>query len=368
MKRTHIATLPVEEDAPADKRRVRIQAPKYIQSVIEETRAIPEFKSLDEVRSEFLKPLSGGVNAATYLLQSPKLQAILKFNYKGVEAEAEALRVWRDRQAHVPKVYAHGVVPVTKHMKQPIKFLLQQALLDTHNRVVETCDNFLVHTPNKAREIGRLMGVELKKMHSCVAKRHFGDFADSVGSLSTYSSWNTFMQDYLKSRAPYLQSIDITSEQLTTISAFIDHCRFVKRGRYIHGDFSIRNAAVKSYDPLQIYLFDPNPIIGDPTWDIANFYNNHEYKKRRVKYDKTIHDLYVRDRQLLTGFRQGYARRIPQEALMASRLIQASLQAEFQEAQLKQGEGEKIAVQVRKEFIYDLIIQIERHVKRAGRN
>lgn len=288
------------------------------------------------------------------------MQAILKFHNEGIEAEAEALLAWHSRKAHVPRVMNYGVVPATKTTAQPVKYLLQQALLDRHGRVVETCAEYLLRQPKKARETGRLMGVELKKMHSCVARRYFGDFADSPGSLSTYRSWNTFMKDFLKSRTAYLRSIGVTGEQLTAVERFIEQCQFVKRGRYIHGDFSIRNAAVKSHDPLQIYLFDPNPMIGDPTWDVANFYNNAEFQKRRAAADDSRADVATRDQQLLIGFRQGYHRRINQNGLLVSRLIQASLNAEAVE---NSDTADPLDGQVRREFIKDCIERIVRKTR-----
>lgn len=363
MKRSHIPTLPVEPHASAADRRVRQGAPKFIESLIKDSRAIPQFSSLDELRPECIEPLSGGAEAATYLLRTPKVQAIIKFGHKGLEAEAEALRAWRARGAQVPEVLASGVVPATKRSPNPIKYVVEQALLDRHGRLVETCASFLTHSPEKAREVGRLMGVELNKLHGTSAKRHFGDFADSPGSLSTYKSWSSFMKDYLRARSNYLRRIGVTSAQLTAAERFIDGCQFVKRGRYVHGDFSIRNAAISGHEPLKVSLFDPNPMIGDPTWDVANHYNNYEFHKRRAEHDGTVRDLFVRDQQLFIGFRQGYTRRIRQDGLLVARLIQASLQAEYKESAVRSGRADRLDVRVRREFIHELV---KRMVRKAG--
>lgn len=366
MKRKEVATPSVDPAVPAEKKRLRVRAPDFIKSIIEETRALPAISSLEELRPEHLEPLTGGVEAVTYLVKSPKLQVIIKLMYYGAAAEAEAIETWRAKGARVPYVVAVGTVPATKQSRQPVKYLIEQALLDANNRVVETCASYLTHTPRKARSVGRLMGEQLTKMHATVAKRPFGWFGDAYDSRKQFDSWNTFLLGFFEEQVDYLrQKMKIDEDQIDGVRRLIGKTRFVTRGRYLHGDFSIRNAAMKAHDPMKVSLFDPNPLIGDPYWDIAALFNNHEFQKRRLKHDDSQRDLYVRDQQLVIGFKQGYARKLRDRPLQAAQLIQAILQAQHKETLLADGAGDRLDVRVRQEFIRELIDTLSKKGNRS---
>lgn len=355
MKLAHIEKLPVKPQMPAVAKRVRRQAPRYIKSVIEHTRALPNISNIEELRPEQLNALGGGVDAATYLVKSAEAQIIIKLSTHGIEAEAEALEHWQAKGVHVPEVMDWGIVPVTGHNVQKVKYIVQQAMLDKHGRIAETCANFLIYQPEAARKIGRLLGKELKLMHSATAKRTFGEFADSTGNTAPYADWNSYLLGYLDVQMPNLKKLGVTNRQVRLLKQYILSRRFVKRGRYLHGDFSIRNAAIKSYEPLQVIIFDPNPIVGDPTWDIAVLFNNYEFQKRRLQHDDHMKVLYHRDRQLLTGFKQAYTKKIDGPSLQLAQLLQALLQAEYKEGRVAAGRDDKIELKVRQDFIRELV-------------
>lgn len=353
MKLAEIAEMPVDTDMSADTKRVRRNAPKYIRSVIEDSRAVPDINSIDELRQEQVDRLGGGVDAATYLLTTPQVKVIIKLSYSGIEAEVEALQAWRKRHVRVPAVISSGIVPITKGDQRPVKYMVQEALLDRHGRLVETCASYLVHSPKQAREIGRLLGAELNKLHRAVATRSFGDYADAAGNTAAYASWNAYLLDYLQVHVDYLGELKIDDEKIEAVKHFIAVHKFVSRGRYLHGDFSIRNAAVKPYGRMRVSLFDPNPLIGDPSWDIAVLFNNYEFHKRRCEYDDSHRELYVRDQQLLIGFKQGYRRQINQGSLLVAQLIQAILQARYVED--SERKDDPLDLRVRQEFVYRLV-------------
>jgi aminoglycoside phosphotransferase (APT) family kinase protein len=126
---------------------------------------------------------------------------------------------------------------------------------------------------------------------------------------------------------PYLRRIGVPEDQLEKNHQYIKDYHFSPRGRYIHGDFSARNSAVISQEPLKLAIFDPNALIGDPSWDIAVMANNRAYQKCRLESDDKQCDLYQRDTQLLIGLRQGYGRRIDEGSLAISQLAQAAFHA-----------------------------------------
>jgi fructosamine-3-kinase len=350
MKLSDIETLPVTQTTSPAKKRMRLQAPRFIASVIEDARVLQSVASIKDLRPEHLQPLAGGVDAATYLVNLPKEQVIIKLGIGGVAAETEAIEAWKARNVRVPKVLKKGIVPVTKGSAQPLHYLVQQALLDDSGRLIETCAAYLVYAPEKARQVGKALGIELNKMHSAISDGYFGEFKDSHGSRSSYKTWNGYVTDALRQQETYLYKLGVSEADFDAALETIRHHTFVKRGRYLHGDFSIRNVAVKSRDPLKVSIFDPNPLIGDPSWDVSFLINNYEFEKRRLAHDDSQRDLYVRNQQLWTGFKQGYTRRMPDISLKSAQLVQAIYQAQYTESI-----GDAIGFRVRKEFILELI-------------
>lgn len=338
------------DDLPARERR-------YIASVLDKTDTLPGIESIKNLRPEQLNILAGGVDAATFLVSSKEGQVIIKLSDHDIEAEAEALLAWRQKHARVPELLAYGYVPASKG-KTDLKYLIEKALVTPYGRLVETCANYLVYKPESSRVVGRLLGIELTKMHRAIAPRSFGAYRDSSGNTAAYQSWNAYMLGYLKMHADYLRKLGCSDGQIQRLQQFIQGCTFVSRGRYLHGDFSIRNAAIKSFNPLKVSVFDPNPLVGDPSWDIAVLFNNYEFQKRRLEHDDKQKDLHDRDKQLLTGFKQGYGRKIDPDNLRVAQLFQAVLQAQYTADKVSQKKLDKIDLKVREDFIVELVRQM----------
>jgi streptomycin 6-kinase len=51
--------------------------------------------------------------------------------------------------------------------------------------------------------------------------------------------------------------------------------------RLLHGDVTIRNVGVYRYRPITVGLFDPKPMSGDSSWDIAPMMNNVAFNELR---------------------------------------------------------------------------------------
>ncbi|HET6622652.1 MAG TPA: hypothetical protein VFG56_01830, partial [Candidatus Saccharimonadales bacterium] len=71
MKAKEIDRLPIKPDIPPSSRKIRRFAPKYLESIIA-SRVMPGVKSIDELRPEHIEALSGGNDAAIYLVNSPE--------------------------------------------------------------------------------------------------------------------------------------------------------------------------------------------------------------------------------------------------------------------------------------------------------
>jgi aminoglycoside phosphotransferase (APT) family kinase protein len=289
------------------------------------------------------------VDAATYLVRCPRRDVVVKLKSNGLEAEARALRAWKPYTTHVPEVLGSGTVPSAG--EHPTKYLILTALKNDAGRLVETADEYLDGSPASARELGRALGVELHRMHQAVDETGFGNFADSPGSERTYDNWSGYLEDFLALHAEFVHHLGIGEDRMQATLTFIRACPFVARGRFLHGDVSIRNVGIFHDQPIAVGLFDPNPLSGDPSWDIAPMMNNVAYSELRSRRQGEPSEVLLRDRELLEGFWEAYPGRVAQEALLAAQLVQAVLQAEHRKDRLRHGQTDTVDVEVTHEFI-----------------
>jgi hypothetical protein len=113
-----------------------------------------------------------------------------------------------------------------------------------------------------------------------------------------------------------------------------------------------------------VKIFDPNPLIGDPSWDLAILYNNFEFEKRKHEYNtrkKAYLTSYTRDKDTLDGLLKGYREaggKIDEEAVAISQLMQCIflLQIEENKARKQNLDPEKeLEVMVRKDTLFDKV-------------
>jgi aminoglycoside phosphotransferase (APT) family kinase protein len=289
------------------------------------------------------------VDAATYLVRCPRRDVVVKLKSNGLEAEARALRAWKPYTPRVPEVLGLGTVPSVG--ERSIKYLILTALKNDEGRIVQTAAEYLDRSPASARELGRALGAELHRLHQAVDKAGFGNFADSPGSERTYDSWSGYLEDFYLLHAALVQQLGIGEDRMQATLAFIRACPFVAEGRFLHGDVSVRNVAIFGYQPITVGLFDPNPLSGDPSWDIAPMMNNVAYNELRQRRKGVPSEVLVRDRELLDGFWESYPDRVAQESLLTAQLVQAVLQAEHRQERLRHGQVDTVEVDVTREFI-----------------
>jgi aminoglycoside phosphotransferase (APT) family kinase protein len=274
---------------------------------------------------------------------------VVKLDSGGLEAEARALRAWKPYTPRVPEVLGLGTVPSVG--ERSIKYLLLAALKNDEGRLLETADEYLDRSPAGARELGRALGAELYRMHQAVDETGFGNFADSPGSDRTYSSWSGYLEDFVALHADFVQELGIGEDRMQATLAFIRAGPFVAEGRFLHGDVSVRNVGIFDYQPITVGLFDPNPVSGDPSWDLAPMMNNVAYNELRQRREGQPSKELVRDRELLDGFWETYPGGVAQESLLTAQLVQAVLQAEHRKDRLRQGQADTVEVDVIYEFI-----------------
>jgi hypothetical protein len=235
--------------------------------------------------------------------------------------------------------------------ERSIKYVVLAALKNDAGQIVETADEYLERSPASARELGRALGAELQRMHQAVDKTGFGNFADSPGSERTYSSWGGYLEDFFALHAELVRLLGIGADRMQATLAFIRTCPSVAEGRFLHGDVSVRNVGILRYQPIDVGLFDPNPVSGDPSWDIAPMMNNVAYNELRQRRKGVPSTVLVRDRELLEGFWESYAGGVAQESLLTAQLVQAVLQAEHRQDRLRHNQADPVDVEVTYEFI-----------------
>jgi fructosamine-3-kinase len=328
----------------------------HLRWVLEESGEFPDLPGLDQMSPDQVVSLGGGVDAATYLVRCPDRDVVVKLNSSGVEAEVRALRAWRRYTPRIPEVLGLGTVPSSR--EHLIKYLILAALKNDEGELVDTAADYLDRSPLSARELGRAVGAELHRMHQAVDKTGFGDFADSLGSERTYRSWSSYLEDFFSLHADFVEQLGIDDGQIEAARVFIRACPFVGEGRFLHGDVSIRNVGVYSYRPITVGLFDPNPLIGDPSWDIAPMMNNVAFNDLRYRRESAPPAALTRDRELAAGFWESYPDDVAEESLLTAQLVQAILQAEHRQDRLNRNQTDTIDVEVPHEFIRSVLDQV----------
>ena len=318
--------------------------------VLQDSGEFPDLPGLDQLTPEQVVELGGGVDAATYLVRCPRRDVVVKLDSSGLEAEARALRAWKRYTPRVPEVLGSGTVPSSMG-ERSMKYLVLGALKNSDGRVVEPAAEYLDRSPASARALGSAVGAELHRMHQAVDETGFGNFADSPGSERTYDSWSGYLEDFFALHADHVRQLGISEDRIQATLAFIRACPFIAEGRFLHGDVSIRNVGVFHYQPITVGLFDPNPLSGDPSWDIAPMLNNATFNELRARREGEPSKELVRDRELLDGFWESYPDGVAQESLLTAQLVQAVLQAEHRKDRLRHNQADTVDVDVADEFI-----------------
>jgi fructosamine-3-kinase len=344
------------EASSTSEEELRRNAAAHLRWVLEESGEFPDLSGLDQMSPDRVVSLGGGVDAATYLVKCPDRDVVVKLNSSGLEAEARALRAWKRYTPRVPDVLGLGTLPSTG--EHSIKYLILGALKNDEGEIVDTAAAYLDRSPASAWELGRAVGAELHRMHQAVDKTGFGNFADSQGSERTYSSWSSYLEDFFVLHADFVQRLGIDKDQIQAVRAFIRICPYVEEGRFLHGDVSIRNVGIYSDHPITVGLFDPNPLIGDPSWDIAPMMNNVAFNDLRYRRESEPPAALTRDRALSAGFWESYPDAVAEESLLTAQLVQAILQAEHRQDRLNRDQTDTVDVEVSEEFIRSVVDRV----------
>lgn len=335
MKMRDIAKLPVFAHMDEETKKLRTNAPRNLRHIIEKTRALKTAVTLRELGKRSLRALQGGMLSVVYQFTQAGETWVIKFRIRGIRAEAETLLAWRTQGARVVEVKKVGEIPGSD---KKIRYFIAKAVTGKGGRPVPTCAEYVILHPEQSYTIGLLLGEELAKMHRATSGRRYGEFGDMSEKPAPYNSWNEYLIGYLEKFAQFFERAGISSEERSGLKILIESTKFPENGVYVHGDFGLRNSLLESEKPLAIRIFDPNPLIGDPSWDLAVSYNNRDFSERRMRAqpeNREYQSLYERDREVLRGMLKAYkaasGKNIPERKILMSQMAQCLILLEIEQ-------------------------------------
>jgi fructosamine-3-kinase len=336
MKLNDIMTLPIKWSMPRNIRRLRRNAKYYLKDIVEKSRTSP-VKSLAALPRGSLKALQGGMSSAVYELRHLGDHIVIGLKDTGAEATREAIRAWQKEGANVVNILRTGTISDRRtHTK--VRYLISEGVKAENNSLAPNAYDYAHAHPDQAYKLGLLLGRELAKMHKAASTRSFGEYADVPGNKAQIKSWNKYLLGYINMHMQYLLKLGLSQAKIDQVIEIIKKERFPKKGFYIHGDFSLRNSLIESQKPLKIKIFDPNPLIGDPSWDQAILYNNLEFSLRKYEIktrSRRIVLKYTIDRECLRGFKASYekasGKQINQRKVFMSQLMQSTFLLQTEE-------------------------------------
>ena len=310
----------------------RQAAPEFLRILIEQLAGIEGLCSLRELSKDDITALLGGKMSIIYALRVRGRWVVVKFRSRGGLAEAEALRAWNRVGASVVAVSASGVIPQARGAKEQVKYLVMEAAVDIQNAIAKTTQEYLAGHPDEAIVVARPLGEALAGMHRAVAGTDFGEFADmgeKKDGQRAPQNWAGYLVAYIDKHSGDLLQLGFPRPKIEALKQRVAQMEFSKWGVMLHGDFSARNSALVSREPYQIKVFDPNPIVGHPSWDFAILANNYDFSKRRVDHRQDRRDLRIKlevEEATWEGVLQGYqaagGEKCGSDAIAAAQLMQ----------------------------------------------
>ena len=266
---------------------LRQQAPDNLISLIEEGK-LENISHIEDLMPGQVSILAGGEMSACYFIENNAVPLVVKFRHTSVEAEAETLQKWHEAGARVPEVKEYGIVPRTATAGNPTKYLILEAIVDEEGRPAPVAYKYLVKHPEALGAIGDLIGKELAVMHQVKGGQKFGGFSDTWGARRQFEKFSSYVADKLNYYSAFFNEMGFSEKDLQNLIAKVNMIDFPTESSYVHSDMGMHNVLVESSDPLSIRIFDPNPLLCDPYWDIAREKNRVDISK--IELDKTPKD------------------------------------------------------------------------------
>ncbi len=310
MELKDIPTHPIEPWMFPEAQELRGNAPHHLVSLIE-SGELGNITSIHDLQPSQVSALAGGEKSVCFYLENENSALVVKLRYAGTESEAQALLAWEERGLPVPKILSHGIVPGTGDQEKPVGFIIEEAILDADGNLSKAGHKFVLRNPEMRTEVARRLGILLSEIHGVEApvELGFGGFADDLESGNRYNSFGEFLAGNLDFLKNTLLNEGFSPEELDSIAEAVGQIQFTDRAVYAHGDYGPHNALVKNSDPEDLVIFDPNPLLADPYWDIAPTINWLEIRKQKAEAspeNEKYQVEYEKAKQYAQSFLSGY--------------------------------------------------------------
>ncbi len=274
---------PIEPWMFPEAQELRREAPENLVSMIE-TGVLENVSSLADLESSQVSVLDGGENSTCFFLNDNDQPVIVKFRHAGSSSETKALIVWGEHDLPVPKVISHGIVPGTQDFPNSTKYLVEEAIMDNDGNLSKSGYRFIAENPGELASVADRMGKILAGIHSVKANgMKFGGFADTWGNANGIDSFEDYLVGSIKFQREFLTQEGLSPESIDSIIKSIQAADFSEQGVYIHGDYGLHNVLVRNDNAEDVIVFDPNPLVADPYWDIAPILSKLEVKRRKAE-------------------------------------------------------------------------------------
>ncbi len=271
-----------------------------------------------------VKGLKGGVNSACYLVEGIDGSVVVKLRPHGASTEAEWLLAFARSGARAVPVLSTGVVPQAQE-SSVVKYVALGAITN-HDGSLAPNGRDINPTPELIRVVSYQAGQELARIHRDVTDKPFGIHEDGVDHPK-YDTWiNYITTNHLTDEA--LASLDLSPDDVQGLRNAYTAIDFPTQGVRAHGDFGLHNLLVRTTEEaVEVYIIDPNPIVADPYYDLANQANIRDIRVATESYHSPIENLpwmakdFTDYDQLVRGYEEVLGQPIDHNRLVANQLV-----------------------------------------------
>ncbi|PJE72870.1 MAG: hypothetical protein COV00_02950 [Candidatus Tagabacteria bacterium CG10_big_fil_rev_8_21_14_0_10_40_13] len=263
-------TRPIPDWMMGERRRMREQGMQFLAKL-----------SSKKIISNFTndpRDISTGLTSAVYDVDTEEGRRIVKLRECGALAEAAAYVEWGVYDVPTPQVLRVGASGEDIDWS----YIVMEPILDHDGNLAplgtEIGDEY-------RDTLDLFLGKNLAKMHKATGK-HFGQLLDQDSDQAEFRSWNEYIHYKLGELERQLRvKLLLSLEDIKNLN-LLSELDYVPLSVYAHGDLGIYNILVKHTNPFDGVIFDPNPLLADPYYDVAHVLNGKEaWLKKEIDMD-----------------------------------------------------------------------------------
>lgn len=272
------------------------------------------------------RDISTGIISAVYDVDTKEGRRIVKLREHGALAEAAVYVEWGVHNVTTPSVLRAG----SPGEDIDWSYVVMEPVLDHDGNLAPLGTEIGEEHRNT---LDFFLGTNLAKMHKATGE-HFGRLLDQNSEQLEFKSWNEYFNYKLTELESELRAkLRLSIEEIMDLNR-LSELDYVRLPVYAHGDLGIYNILVRQINPFDGVIFDPNPLLADPYYDVAYVLNGKEvWLKKEIDMDT---DLFLRAYKDESGTHNFDLRRLAaMRAFTAiNRAISTTERHEFERAEL----------------------------------